>query len=504
MYLLPIQPINYISMALLLLVLAVLPIRGQEAIVPIHKLTRKIVGSRAEAATAQRLQTLPISLRNTSVARAGQSMVLTMDVVLDSVRMSHGRQYVLQPILTSANGEHTAVFQPLIINSHDQHIMYLRNGSSQYPDAQEVCRKGFKPMTHHYLAQVEWQDWMRAYRLNMGEDFCGCGTLQQEGSEPLLASGNLEPTAAPRIAISLTPDDHKKVRSIQGQAFIDFPVNRTELHPDYRRNPQELQKIVETIDQVRGKDDVEIMLVTIHGYASPEGSYQNNVRLAEGRAATLRQYIQNLYSFNPDIIASSATPEDWDGLRRYVATHNMPEQKAILQLIDSDMEPDTKNDQIRQRFPERYQQLLSEVYPALRHSDYKVFYHIRPYTLDEARRIYQMRPADLSVSELYELASDAGLDTDRGRDILYTAARLNPDNPRAVLLAAQAAFQSGDLQRAEQLLDSKADSPQAAYLMGAIRKMQQRYDEALQFMLTAEEGGIDEAARQIKEINELK
>lgn len=71
------------------------------------------------------------------------------------------------------------------------------------------------------------------------------------------------------------------VLSLQGKAYLDFPVNRTELHPDYHNNPSELHKIMQTIDTVRNNANVEITSISIHGYASPEGSYQNNERLAQ-------------------------------------------------------------------------------------------------------------------------------------------------------------------------------------------------------------------------------
>jgi len=68
-------------------------------------------------------------------------------------------------------------------------------------------------------------------------------------------------------------------------------VNRTEIKPDYRGNMTELIKITSTIDLVKNDPDVSITAVKIHGYASPEGSFANNKRLAEGRAKALAEYL---------------------------------------------------------------------------------------------------------------------------------------------------------------------------------------------------------------------
>lgn len=62
-----------------------------------------------------------------------------------------------------------------------------------------------------------------------------------------------------------------KMREMKGSAYIDFPVNRTEIHENYRSNYTELQKIRNTIDVVRNDADTRITSVFIKGYASPEG-----------------------------------------------------------------------------------------------------------------------------------------------------------------------------------------------------------------------------------------
>ena len=73
-------------------------------------------------------------------------------------------------------------------------------------------------------------------------------------------------------------------------------MNRTEIHPDYRRNPEELKKILSTIDAVKNDADSKIISISIKGYASPEGSYSNNIRLAKGRTETLKEYVRKQYA----------------------------------------------------------------------------------------------------------------------------------------------------------------------------------------------------------------
>ena len=52
-----------------------------------------------------------------------------------------------------------------------------------------------------------------------------------------------------------------------------------------------------------------------------------------------------------------------------------------------------------------YADLLGNVYPGLRHSDYTVNYTVRNYTLEEARRIITKRPDLLSLNEMYQVGN---------------------------------------------------------------------------------------------------
>jgi outer membrane protein OmpA-like peptidoglycan-associated protein len=102
----------------------------------------------------------------------------------------------------------------------------------------------------------------------------------------------------------------EKTRELNGQAFLDFVVNKTDIRRDYRRNATELAKVEQTINEVRQDSNTTITHIDIHGYASPEGSYQNNVRLAKGRAQAFKDYVQTLIDLPASIFTVTSTPED--------------------------------------------------------------------------------------------------------------------------------------------------------------------------------------------------
>lgn len=293
-----------------------------------------------------------------------------------------------------------------------------------------------------------------------------------------------------------------KHRSLEGSAFIDFPVDKTVIYPDYRRNTVELGKIQATIDSVRNDRDVTITQVWLKGYASPESPYAHNTELAIGRTEALKKYIQQLYKFEEGIISTDYEPEDWAGLRRYVEQTNLDHKAEILALIDRDMDPDAKEWKIKSTYPEEYRFLLQNCYPALRHTDYRIAYNIRSYSdAEEIARIMRKQPQKLSLNEFYLVAQQYEPGTDEFTDVFETAVRMYPSDETANLNAANAAMRRGDLDGAERYLAKAGDTPEAVYARGALAIRRKDYDTARRYLAEAETLGVEQAAVTLKELD---
>ena len=170
-------------------------------------------------------------------------------------------------------------------------------------------------------------------------------------------------------------------------------MDRTELHPDYRNNPRELDKIVSTINLVKNDKNVSITGVEIHGYASPEAPYDYNARLAEARAKTLTDHVRRLVDLDRDVFKVTSTPEDWEGLRQALREGNLENRDAILAIAeDESLEPDAREWRIKKNYPKQYRFMLDNYYPALRHSDYVVSYTVRPFSVEEAKEVFRTNP----------------------------------------------------------------------------------------------------------------
>lgn len=279
--------------------------------------------------------------------------------------------------------------------------------------------------------------------------------------------------------------EKEKSRHLSGQAYLSFLVNKTDIRRDYRNNAVELSKVEETINVVRKDPNTTITHIDIHGYASPEGSYANNKRLAEGRAQAFKDYVQQLIDLPANIFSVESTPEDWDGLISWLSrkeeggrrNENTPatDYLPILDIAKSDADPDVKERQLKTRYPAQWKQLLADVFPALRHSDYLVSYTIRPFTVEEARDIIRTKPHQLSLNEMFLVANTYAPGSKDYDEVFETAVRMYPDDETANLNAAVIALRKDDLTTADRYLAKAGNSAEARNARGVLAAKQGDY-----------------------------
>lgn len=166
--------------------------------------------------------------------------------------------------------------------------------------------------------------------------------------------------------------------TVTGRMSIIFPLDRTEYHPELYHNAEEIQKIYDGIDTVLADTTAVLQSVHMKGWASPEGPYWNNVRLARGRVDTLAKHVAEHYRFPKDILTTENEPEDWPGLIdsiRLADPRNLPHKAELLQIaLRTDLEPDRKEHLMRTTYPDDFDYLLEHCLPLLRHSDYTIRY----------------------------------------------------------------------------------------------------------------------------------
>lgn len=442
-----------------------------------------------------------VTVRNLFVSRSDDKLFISMDIDVSGLEVKSNREVIFTPAL--ASDDHTLSLPAVLVAGRNRYYHHLRNDDLQ-PATTQLYRRSDVSVVE-YRTVVPYEKWMNTSKLVTLNEVCGCcdETIAGE-NEPLLAL-RFEPKAFVPSYIYIRPKAEPKINVLEGSAYIDFPVNRTEIHENYRRNPVELQKILSTIDAVRNDADTRIISVSIKGYASPESPYSNNERLAMGRTKTLKEYVRKQYNFADSQFITDYEPEDWAGLERYVESSSLDNKAGILALIRSNMDPDAKEQSIKTAFPKEYAFLLKEVYPGLRHSDYAVKYEVRAYTdVEEIKRLIKTQPQKLSLDEMYLAAQEMEIGSEEYNETFDIAVRMFPDDEVANLNAANIAMSRGDLKSAERYLQKAGDLPQATYARATLAALNKDFATAEKMFEEAARKGISDAEKMLKQMEEIK
>ena len=191
--------------------------------------------------------------------------------------------------------------------------------------------------------------------------------------------------------------------TVQGDALVSFLINETEMRSDLNSNKRDLDRISAILDNLLTNSNIRLQRVIISGYASPDGPYTRNVKLAEGRMAILKSFVKDRYNVPEELLMTKAVPEDWEGLERLVAAasiQDLPHRDAILSIIASNRKLDVKERLIR-GYVKDFEYLKVYILPKLRRSEYYIqYYQDCRYT--SSRLIHKPKPAEVVEPETVE------------------------------------------------------------------------------------------------------
>lgn len=212
--------------------------------------------------------------------------------------------------------------------------------------------------------------------------------------------------------------------------------------------------------------------------------------------------MRKLVNIDDTTFSVTSTPEDWEGLRKYVVESNLQNRDAILKLIDNtSLDIDDKEWKIKLTYPDDYRFMLENWYPALRHSDYVVSYSVRPFTVEEAKEIMKTKPQQLSLEEMFMVAQTYEPGSREFNEIMETAVRMYPDNPTANINAACTRLQYGDIEGAKRYLDKAGNMPQAIHARGVIAMLEGKTEEARLLLNQAKQAGAENVDKNLQIID---
>ena len=283
------------------------------------------------------------------------------DVELLEVRLVHGGDSVSLPSIGvyGKRPYYTTIRSGIYLFQNPDRDIFLR-----WKDAQE--QRSF-----FYARTVRKSAWMEGAHVRfVYSRYTCCGKLEDVQDWQQMEVRTLRPK---EVHSRLVPEVLEKT----GNMHVDFILDSIRIRPDYHDNRRELGKLDHDLDSLLRDKRVTIQGVTLHGYASPEGPYMHNVWLAKNRTEALRRYVAEHHNIDPAIIHTRYTPEDWEGLRRYVQASNLPHRMEILAVIDDTVsrpDPDVRLRYIRRQYVEDFADIFDNSLPFLRHTEYTIRY----------------------------------------------------------------------------------------------------------------------------------
>ena len=417
-------------------------------------------------------------VKEKNAERVGEDLVITMKADISSMQISRNQSLVCTPLVES--GDSVRALAPIIINGKVRHILYERMERTGKKEL-EIRRYNDTEQQVDYLARTPYADWMEKADVTLVMDDCGCGwKALSQNRDKLFALNFAEPVVIDPMLVYVKPaPEEVKARHLDGSAYLDFPVNQITINPDYRNNSAELKKIQQTVEAVKNDPYATITSLSIKGYASPEGTYKGNAYLAENRAKALLDYVKDHYDLSGVELTVDFEPEDWEGLEAAVEKGNLPDKEELLAIIRADEPADWDAREWKLKSlngGSSYKILLRD--PSLRHSDYRVNYHIRNFSVDEAKQIIQSDPSKLSLNEMFLVAETYETGSEPFNEVFEVAVRMYPDDPVSNLNAAISAINTRQLDKAKRYLAKANDCPEKQLAEASILMLEEKLDEA--------------------------
>lgn len=247
---------------------------------------------------------------------------------------------------------------------------------------------------------------------------------------------------------SYAPDAFQRIIKETHDADIMFLIQRAELRSEELNSSnlkawKDLVKEAETNE--RKNLDVEIS-----AYASPDGGYKLNEKLAEQRERNTNQYLTKEFK-KQDIdtdINAKYTAQDWDGFQKLVQASSLQDKDLVLRVLSMYSDPVDREREIK-NISAIYSELAETILPKLRRSRLIANVEIIGKTDQELKDAVNSASAikELSLEELLYAATLDGTPKER----IYTQVTQSyPNDYRAWNNIGALQFQAGDLAKATQ------------------------------------------------------
>ena len=259
------------------------------------------------------------------------------------------------------------------------------------------------------------------------------------------------------MTASTAPDAFQRIIEQKQEANIKFLINQANLRAS-ELNTVSIRDLGKILREINDNEETRALQnIEVSAYASPDGRYTINEKLAEQRQNVSANYLKGelkKIQMNADV-DTKFTAEDWDGFQELISKSNLQDKDIILRVLSMYKDPEEREEQIR-NMSEVFTDIKESILPELRRARLIVNYEIIGRSDDQILAQYKEDPSKLSVEELVYGANKLVTDDETRRQWNETLARQYPSDYRAFNNMAQVAITNGQTELAQTYLKQAA------------------------------------------------
>lgn len=260
------------------------------------------------------------------------------------------------------------------------------------------------------------------------------------------------------ITAATAPDAYQRIIAQKQEANIKFLINQATLRASELKSVsvKDLGKILKEIND--NNETRALTNIEVSAYASPDGKYSFNEKLAEKRQNVSSNYLKKeLKKIKMEAdVDTKFTAEDWEGFQELVSKSNLQDKEVILRVLSMYQDPEEREQQIS-NMSEVYTDIKQSILPELRRARLIVNYEIIGRSDAQILEQFASDPSKLSVEEMVYGANKLVKDDATRQKWNEAIAKQYPSDYRALNNMAQQAISKGDVAAAQNYLKQAAN-----------------------------------------------
>ncbi len=289
----------------------------------------------------------------------------------------------------------------------------------------------------------------------------------------IVATSELYKQTLKSAQAAIAPDAFQRINAQKQEANIKFLIQQATLRQSELKN-NSVQEFVKLLNQINNdREGLNLKDVEVSAYASPDGGFDLNDKLAAQRQQNTEKYVQQQLKkakLADAAVDAKYTAEDWEGFQELVKASNIQDKDVILRVLSMYKDPQEREQQIK-NISSAFRELADGILPQLRRSRMIINYETVGRSDEQIQQQLKDDPKQLSVEELLYAATLTS-DMNTKEDIYKTTTKVYPNDARAYNNIATMEYAKGNFDTAKtyisQAQKASANLPEAAANLGML------------------------------------